>query len=102
MRIVYHIWWFVWRRSLQTKRTALSASKKFKEYYHLVSEYTVYNQSAVAHYDFNMHRCKKLGENKFTKASEQTLDRQQQKLTLYANILILLTDSAYTNINIII
>ena len=67
------------------------------------SEYTVYNQSAVTHYDFNTHPCcKKLGENKFTKASEQTLDRQQQKLTLLANILILLRDSAYTNINIII
>ena len=45
--------------------------------------------------------CKKLGENKFSKASEQTLDRQQQKLTLYANILMLLKDSAYTNINIV-
>ena len=67
------------------------------------SEYTVYNQSAVAHYDFNTHPCcKKLGENKFTKASKQTLDRQQQKLTLYANIPIHLKDSAYTNINIII
>ena len=50
-----------------------------------------------------MHTCcKKLSENKFTKASEQTLDRQQQKLTLYANILILLKDSVYTNINIIV
>ena len=29
------------------------------------------------------------------KASEQNLDRQQQKLALYANILILLKDSAY-------
>ena len=67
------------------------------------SEHTVYNQSAVAHYDFNTHPCcKKLGENKFTKASEQTLDWQQQKLTLYANILILFKDSAYTNINIIV
>ena len=66
------------------------------------SEYTVYNQSAVAHYDFNTHpRCKKLGESKFSKPSEQTLDWQQQKLTLYANIPILLKDSAYTNINII-
>ena len=66
------------------------------------SEYTVYNQSAVAHYDFNTHPCcKKLSENKFTKASEQTLDRQQQKLTLYANIPILLKDSAYTNITIV-
>ena len=46
--------------------------------------------------------CKKLGENKFTKASEQTLDQQQQKLTLHANIPILLKDSAYTNINIIV
>ena len=36
------------------------------------------------------------------KASEQTLDWQQQKLTLYANIPILLKDSAYTNINIIV
>ena len=36
------------------------------------------------------------------KASEQTLDRQQQKLTLYANIPILLKDLAYTNINIFI
>ena len=63
----------------------------------------IYNQSAVAHYDFNMHPCcKKLSENKFTKASEQTLDRQQQKLTLYANIPILLKDSAYTNISIIV
>ena len=35
-----------------------------------------------------------LGENKFTKASEQTLDRQQQKLTLYANIPILFKDLA--------
>jgi len=61
------------------------------------------SQSAVAHYDFNMHPCcKKLSENKFTKAFEQTLDWQQQKLTLYANILILLKDSAYTNINIIV
>ena len=43
-----------------------------------------------------MHSCcKKLGENKFLKASEQTLERQQQKLTLYANIPILLKDSAY-------
>ena len=66
------------------------------------SEYTVYNQSAIAHYDFNMHPCcKKFGE-KFTKASEQTSDRQQQKLTLYANILILFKDLAYTNINIIV
>ena len=66
------------------------------------SEYTVYNQSAVAHYDFNTHPCcKKLGE-KFTKASEQALDRQQQKLTLWANIPILLNDSAYTNINIVL
>ncbi len=56
-----------------------------------------------SHYDFNIYPCcKKLGENKFTKASEQTLDRQQQKLTLYANIPILLKDSAYTNINIIV
>ena len=63
----------------------------------------VYNQSAVAHYNFNTHPCcKKLGENKFTKASEQTLDQQQQKLALYANILILLKDSAYANINIIV
>ena len=46
--------------------------------------------------------CKKLGENKFTKASEQTLDQQQQKLTLHANIPVLLKDSAYTNINIIV
>ena len=69
------------------------------------SEYTVYNQSAVAHYNFNMHPCcKKPGKNKFMKASEQTLDQQQQKLTLYANIPILLKDSAYiyTIINIII
>ena len=36
------------------------------------------------------------------KASEQTLDRQQQKLAPYANILILLKDSAYTNISIIV
>ena len=36
------------------------------------------------------------------KASKQILDWQQQKLTLYANILILLKDSAYTNINIIV
>ena len=36
------------------------------------------------------------------KASKQTLDRQQQKLTLYANIPILLEDSAYTNISIIV
>ena len=36
------------------------------------------------------------------KASEQTLDRQQQKLALYANIPILLKDSAYTNVNIIV
>ena len=57
--------------------------------------YCLYSQSAVAHYDFNMHPCcKKLSENKFLKASEQTLDRQQQKLTLYANIPILLKDSA--------
>ena len=41
------------------------------------SEYTVYDQSAVEHYDFNPHPyCKKPGENKFTKASEQTLDQQ--------------------------
>ena len=67
------------------------------------SEYTVYNQSAVAHYDFNTHPCcKKLGENKFTKASEQTLDWQQQKLAPYANIPTLLKDSAYTNISIIV
>ena len=59
------------------------------------SEYTVYNQSAIAHYDFNMHPCcKKFGE-KFTKASEQTSDRQQQKLAPNANIPILLKDSAY-------
>ena len=77
----------------------LSASKKCR----VQSDYTVYNQSAVAHYDFNTHPCcKKLRENKFTKASEQTLDRQQQKLTLYANIPILLKDSAYTNINTIV
>ena len=63
---------------------------------------TVYNQFAVAHYDFNTHPgCKKVGEHKFTKASEQTLDRQQQKLPLYANIPILLKDSAYTS-NIIV
>ena len=62
------------------------------------SEYTVYNQSAVAHYDFNTHPCcKKLGKNKFTKASAQTL----QKLSLYANIPILLKDLAYTNVNIV-
>ena len=73
-------------------------AKKCKEY----DQNTVYNQSAVAHYDFNMHPCyKKLGENKCTKASEQTLDEQQQKLTLYANIPMLLKDSAYTNINIV-
>ena len=67
------------------------------------SEYTVYNQSAVTHYNFNTHPCcKKLGENKFTKASEQTLNWQQQKLTLSANIPIFLKDSAYTNINIIV
>ena len=36
------------------------------------------------------------------KASEQTLDQQQQKLTLYANIPILLKDSAYNTINIIV
>ena len=67
------------------------------------SEYTVYNQSAVAHYNFNTHPCcKKLDENKFTKASEQTLDRQQQKLAPYANIPILLKDSVYTNVSIII
>ena len=36
------------------------------------------------------------------KASEQTSDRQQQKLILYANIPILLKDSAYTNVNIIV
>ena len=57
----------------------------------------------MAHYNFNMHPCcKNLGENKFTKASEQTLDRQQQKLATYANIPILLKDSAYTNINTIV
>ena len=82
----------------------LSASKKCKEYdQNIRSEYTgVYNQSAVTHYDFNTHSyCKKLCENKFSKASEQTLDQQQQKLTLYANIPILLKDPAYTNINIV-
>ena len=69
----------------------------------MIRIYTVYNQSTVAHYDFNTHPCcKKLGENKFMKASEQTLDRQQLKLTLYANIPILLKDLAYTNINIIV
>ena len=36
------------------------------------------------------------------KASEPTLDWQQQKLTVYANILILLKDLAYTNINTIV
>ena len=36
------------------------------------------------------------------KASEQTLDGQQKKIiTLYANILIFLKDSAYANINVI-
>ena len=35
------------------------------------------------------------------KASKQTLDQQQQKPTLYANIPIPLKDLAYTNINII-
>ena len=51
-------------------------AKNFKEY----DQNTVYNQSAVARYDFNTHPCcKKLGENKFTKASEQTLDRQHKK-----------------------
>ena len=50
-------------------------------------EYTAYNYSAVEHYDFNMYPCcKKLGENKFTKASEQTLDRQHNK-----NLLCMLT-----------
>ena len=77
----------------------LSASKKCEEYNQNI---LFYNQSAVTHYDFNTHQCcKKLSENKFTKASEQTLDRQQQKLALYANIPILLKDSAYTNISII-
>ena len=58
-----------------------------------------YNQSAVIHYGFNTHPCcKKLSENKFTKASEQTLDRQQQNLALYANIWILLKDLAYNDI----
>ena len=36
------------------------------------------------------------------KASEQALDRQEQKLALYANIPVLLKDLAYTNINIIV
>ena len=80
------------------KQTVLRASKKCR----VRLEYTVYNLSAVAHYDFNAHLCcKKLSENKFTKASEQTLDRQQQKLAPYANIPILLKDLAYTNINIV-
>ena len=35
------------------------------------------------------------------KDSEQTLDQQQQKLALYANIPILLKDSVYANISII-
>ena len=60
----------------------LSASKKYKEYDQniLLIKVIFYNHSAVEHYDFNMHPCcKKLSENKFTKASEQTLDRQHNK-----------------------
>ena len=53
-------------------------------------------------WDITISTCKKLGKNKFTKASEQTLDRQQQKLAPYANIPILLKDSAYTNRSMIL
>ena len=45
--------------------------------------YTAYNDSAIKHYDFNTHPCcKKLSENKFMKASEQTLDRKHNKNSL--------------------
>ena len=48
--------------------------------------------------------CKKLGKilkKQIYKSIWTTLDQQQQKLPLYANIPILLKDSAYTNINIV-
>ena len=82
------------------KGNALNASKKCKEY----DQNILFITSLLSHIMISTrtHVVRNSVKTIFSKASEQTLDRQQQKLTLYANIPILLKDSAYTNINIIV
>ena len=68
----------------------------------MIRVYTAYNYSAVEHYDFNTHPCcKKLYKIFFNESIWTKLrSTEYQKLALYAYILILFKNSAYTNINI--